>query len=256
MGENGCVKEARDELEAMFGALADRLPHHVDDDAESFFLTRETVPQPPDTMATDRFWMRRVGLRFYDNFPHDGLDLCIDKRSSVTLGLLILSVLLHPEPTTVDIELAHPASKIQHLRIRYEQPREITSPYQGGLVTAPAYFAYDASAVQRGPWSNNQPIDPADLPRLQITTEDELGPVGNANFWREFEDRNTVVVESSDKGTARLAQLLLDAGLEDNIEDEFVLGPDWCGIRGTAPMSAVMNIFLPGSIGYDPEDLP
>jgi hypothetical protein len=250
-----------DDLETVFGALADSLPRHIlDGDSESFVFTKENLPQPPATMVSDQFWMRRVGLRWYDNFPNDGLDLCIDKRSCTTLGLLLLAAVFHPEPATVDVELTHPASRIRHLRIRYKQPNEQagTTSYAEGYATTPAFFAYRGSAVERGPWANNQPADPADLPRLQITTEDEIGPVPGVtnDYWLEFELRNTVLVESSDRATVRLAQLLLDAGLEDNVQDEFQLGPDWCGMRGVAPMSAVLSIFLPGSIGYDPEDQP
>jgi hypothetical protein len=80
--------------------------------------------------------------------------------------------------------------------------------------------------------------------------------VNSADFWQEFEDRNTLLIESSDQGIVRLAELLLNAGLEDNLQDEFELGPDWCGVRGVASMSAALSVFLPGSLGYDPGDRP
>jgi hypothetical protein len=255
MRKNVHVESGRTDLEAAFGALADSLPRHIlDGDSESFVFTRHNLPQPRDMMLGDQFWLRRVGLRFYDNFPNDGLDLCIDKRSSTLLGLLLLASVFHPEPATIDVELTHPASKIRHLRLRYEQPREQpgVGGYAHGYTTTPDFFAYRAGPVERGPWANSQPADPSDLPRLQITSEDEMGPMS----WSEFDDRNTLLIESSDRAIVRLAQLLLDAGLEDNSQDEFQLGPDWCGMRGVAPMSAVLSIFLPGSIGYDPEDSP
>ena len=73
------------------------------------------------------------------------------------------------------------------------------------------------------------------------------------DFWADFETRDTVVVHSSDHGTVRLAELLRNVGLEDNEQDEFQLEQGG-GFRGVGPLSAELQIWLPGSIGYEPSD--
>jgi len=248
------VEPKGDDLERLFGEAADALPDHViDGNTKSIIFTAENLPRCPDSMTCDAVWMRLVGLSFYNNFPIDSVDLCSDKRHSTTLGLLLLSVVFHPEPATVDIELTHPASWIRHLRVRYE-PSEIHE-YSDGYETLPRCFAYRPSEVERHPWSQQLPPDPHHLPRLQITDQDEIGPVNGVtnDFWADFEARDTVVIESSDYGTVRLAELLLNAGLSDNDQDEFQLEQEG-GYRGVAPLSAQLGIWLPGSLGYDPSD--
>jgi hypothetical protein len=44
-----------------------------------------------------------------------------------------------------------------------------------------------------------------------------MGPVNGVtnDFWADFEARDTVVIQSSDQGTVRFAELLLNASLED-----------------------------------------
>ena len=45
------------------------------------------------------------------------------------------------------------------------------------------------------------------------------------------------------------AELLLNAGLEDNQKLEFRLAGE-CGYRGVGPGSAELALWLPGSLGY------
>ncbi len=243
-----------DDLERLFGDTANGLPDHViDGNTRSVIFTAETLPTSPQTITCDAIWMRLVGLHFYNSFPVDSSDLCIDKRHCTLLGLLLLSVLFHPEPTTVDVELTHPASWIRHLRIRYQQPE--VHEYSEGYETLPLVVAYRPSTVERHPWSEQLPPDPFHLPSLQITTPDEIGPINGVtnDFWADFENRDTVVVESSDHGMVRLAELLLNVGLADNEQNEFQLEQEG-GFRGVAPLSAELGISLPGSLGYDPND--
>ena len=248
------MESARNDLERLFGPLADTIPNRViDDDTGSFVLSAENLPETPASICCDQIWMRLAGLHFYNSVPVDGIDLCIDKRSSRTLGLLLLSVVFHPEPVKVDIELSHPASWISHFRVWHETPRP--HEYSEGYETLPGFFGYRPSEVGRHPWLQSLPPDPYQLPRLEITTQDEMGPINGVtnDFWADFEARDTVVIQSSDQGTVRLAELLLNASLEDNDQDEFQLEQEG-GFRGVGPLSAELRIWLPGSLGYDPND--
>ena len=248
------MESDRNDLERIFGPLADTMPDLViDGDPKSFVLSADNLPETPASICCDQIWMRSAGLHFYNNVPVDGVDLCIDKRSSRILGLLLLSVVFHPEPVKVDIELTHPASWISHLRVRHETP--MPDEYADGYEALPGFFGYRPGEGGRHPWLQTLPRDPYHLPRLEVTTQDEMGPVnGVANdFWADFEARDTVVIQSSGHGTVRLAELLLNASLRDNEQDEFQLEQEG-GFRGVGPLSAELRIWLPGSLGYDPND--
>ena len=112
----------------------------------------------------------------------------------------MLLVGFHPEPVKVDIELSHPASWISHFRVWHETPRP--HEYSEGYETLPGFFGYRPSEVGRHPWLQSPPPDPYQLPRLEITTQDEMSPINGAtnDFWADFEARDTVVIQSSDQG--------------------------------------------------------
>jgi hypothetical protein len=226
-----------DDLERLFGKTADGLPDRViDGNTESIIFSAENLPRSPESITCDAIWMRLVGLHFYNSYPVDAVDLCIDKRHCSTLGLLLLSVVFHSVPVKVNIELLHPASWIRHLRVCHEPPKP--HEYSEGYETLPGFFGYRPSEVERYPWLEDLPPDSYHLPRLEITDRDEMPPVNGVtnDFWADFDARDTVLLKSSDHGTVRLAGLLLNAGLEDNEQDEFRLEQEG-GLRGVGPLT-------------------
>ena len=196
--------------------------------------------------------MRRSGFHFYDNFPVDSVSLCIDKRSSTTLGLFLLAAVFHAQPEVLDVELGHPASTVRHIRVHSQHD---SPEYGDGLGLIPAFFSYSPRAVPKHPWLDELPADPWHLPHFQITNANEVGPVRGLsnNFDDDMARRDTLLMDSSIQGHVRLAELLLNAGLSDNLQSEFALEAEG-GFRGVAPLSAEVTFWLPGSLGYDPRD--
>lgn len=107
------------------------------------------------------------------------------------------------------------------------------------LSTKPISFSYFPSLTTKHPWVAIS--DPHDLPLLALSNEDEA--VYAEDDWQH---RDVVFVESSPLGTARLAELLLNAGCTWNQTREYELEGE-AGFRGVAPLSAEVQIFLPGS---------
>lgn len=99
--------------------------------------------------------------------------------------------------------------------------------------------------MAKHPWAGETNL--ADLPLLALTNIDDCSVTDED--WRE---RDTLRQESSDIGTARLAELLLNAGCSWNSRSEYDLEGD-AGFRGVAPLSAEIRLFLPGSDGWRPE---
>ncbi len=230
------------DLQRIFGSLADALPKvHDTNEYRPVILSTANLPQPPDAIATDRLWLRNPGMHSYDEFPIPSVSLCTDKPASKHLGLLILAVLVHPDPATVEIELTHPATQIQHLRVRFEHP---DPENHWGLATQPSFFVYNTDLPEKHPWTTSAP---SSMPVLTLTNRNEM----SISF--DPSEVNTLVGFGNDVGSARLAELLLNAGLDNNPRDEYQLEGE-PGFRGVGVASSELQIWLPGSLGYDPRD--
>jgi hypothetical protein len=230
------------DLERLYGPLAATLPVVRDaNDYRPVVLSAENLPCPPSTLHTDRLWWRNPGLWCYDEFPIPIVSLCLDKPTARHLGLLILAVLMHPYPQTTEVVSNHPATQIQYLRVRYEHP----SPEEHwGLASVPEFFVYVSSLPMRHPWTES-PV--SEMPTVTLTNQAEI----TGTFDRMTID--TVVGFGNAEGSAQLAQLFLDAGLQNNEVDEFKLEGE-PGFRGVGVASAELAIWLPGSSGYCPSD--
>lgn len=230
------------DLERLYGPLAATLPVVSDpNDYRPVVLSAENLPCPPDTLYTDRLWWRNPGLHGYDEFPIPSVSLCLDKPTSRHLGLLILAVLMHPYPQRTEVVSNHPATHIQYLRVRYEHP---SSEAHWGLASVPKFFVYVPSLSERHPWTTS-PV--SQMPTITLTNQAEVpGTFGRLTI-------DTVVGFGNAEGSAQLAELFLDAGLQDNDVDEFTLEGE-PGFRGVGVASAELGIWLPGSFGYCPSD--
>ena len=103
------------DLSELYGELASQLPIRED---EEILLCRDNIPQPPSEIATTRFWFRRPGFKFYDNYPVPMTDLCIDREGCALLALLILARVFYPEPEAIDVHLTHHDMQLDLLRLR------------------------------------------------------------------------------------------------------------------------------------------
>ena len=115
-----------------------------------------------------------------------------------------------------------------------------------GLAAGPLWLDYRPHHPTRHPWATEHP-DPDDLPVLYLTDHNE-----DVFTDAEWQTRDTVVGFGGLEGTARFARLLLDVGHLDATRDEYVLEGE-AGVRGVGPCSAELMLWLPGSIGWDPD---
>lgn len=202
-----------DDLEEVFGDVAARVPR-LSTHEEWFVFSRDTLPKPPLELSTDALWFRLPGWHTYNSFPVPSVDLCIDKSGCRLLGLMILAVVFHPEPETVELHLRHHQSQIDLLRVRHEQ-----GSWSARYKTTPESYSYWPGKNERHPW-NGWWVNRAELPLIEITTRDELGPMGRRGF---LADCDTVIGFGHDLSAVRMAELLLNASLDDNDQVEFDL---------------------------------
>jgi hypothetical protein len=155
------------DLQAMFGPLAEEVPtgpvgypHYV--------FSAKTLPIPPSTMASDRLIIRKGSHQYNWDFRADTLGIQARPESYRQLGLLILAVLFHEQPSRVQIDLTHPASEIRHLLVEYVYLGEHDSGYQ----CRPYSFRYYPGDTAKHPWYYTR-VPVADLPRFILTTLQE-----------------------------------------------------------------------------------
>ncbi len=240
-----------DELESIFGDIAAKIPRLSTHDAE-FEFNSGNLPVPPSELSTNALWFRLAGWHTYNSFPVASIDLCITKPGCRLLASLILAVVFHSEPETVELHLRHHSARVDLLRVRHEQ-QSWTADYK----TTPESFSYWPGENARHPWTGaghraDYVASRTHLPMIEITTRDELGPMGKEDF---LADCDTVVGFGHDLSAVNMAELLLNASLDDNEQVEFDLEGEVGGYPSVAVGSAEMQIWLPGGIGYiDTED--
>ena len=222
------------DLGRLFGRSAGLLPSTLDPE-DAFTFTRECLPAPPEILETDRLLTRR-GIAVYNGCHREDLLYMVfaDRATARRLGVLVLAVLFHPDPATVEIRLTSEHSDVKQSRVRYDHANPSTRYF-----AAPAVFRYWPSELgrHRSPSPNT---DPHDLPELRLTTPDELGPSD-----REWDERDTVVGFGNERATVSFAELLLDVGLEVNTNELYLESN--AGWGGLAPLSAEVRLVVPGS---------
>jgi len=234
----------RCDLERLFGKLAAKLPTSPDDEMR---LSAATLPRPPARLSTDQLYIVKGFHEYHPSFRADMVDFHADKSTYRHLGLLILAVVFQAQAEEVQIELTHPASAIKLLAI--ESPLKGPDDIGAGYNTRPYVFSYWPGPTSRIPWV--PPADLSHLPCFYLTNqEDCVGPTEE-----DRANRDTVRGFGTDKGSVRLAELLLNAGQPDNPVDEYNLEGDG-GYRGVGYLSAEARFWLPGSFGWDSDRRP
>lgn len=231
----------RCDLEHFFGKLADEIPTSTAG-SDNFIFSCQTLPVPPAHLVTDRLVIRKQKHAYQSWFRADALWFQAHKSTYRQLGLLILAVIFHPTPSTVHLELTHPASDIKNVRIEFEY-RNLNEIYPG-YSTHPYALNYYPEEMEWHPWHNRHP-NPADLPCFMLTNRHDL--VVTEEDW---ENRDTIIGFGNDEGSVRFAELLLNASCPQNSVNEYVLEGE-AGFRGVGEHSAEVRLFLPGSLGWD-----
>lgn len=203
-------------------------------DEETVF-SAESLRKPPTNLSCDTLVIKR-GLHGYGHARFDVIHLQAPRETYRQLGVLLLATIFHPGE--VAVQLTHKHSAITSLVL--EQAWIMSRPSH--YVVRPEAFTYWPEEKTRYPRMSD---DPLDMPKLNFDDDGRLGG--------DLAAVATKVVDAScDRGRVLLAELLLNAGRKETILDEYHLESE-CGYRGVGPGSAEVSIWLPGSIGFDPE---
>ncbi|MGA8117362.1 MAG: hypothetical protein WCA46_27315 [Actinocatenispora sp.] len=229
-----------DDVQRLSGEVVERLAA-VAPDERPFRFDAASVPMLPPSASTGSIVITRGQHEYNSCWRADSLHLYATGTILRGLGVLVLASLFAEPDSGTDLALTHPASTIRTLRIR--APRQRGWP----LALAPLSYTYSCQQPGRHPWYGDG-VDPRDLPAVYLTDHRELGGVTDA----EWQARDTVVGFGTQHGVGRFGQFLLDIGAPDATGDEYHLEGE-AGYRGVAPMSAELNVWLPGSFGWWPE---
>ena len=222
-------------MENIFSSLAERLPISTDGN-ESFTFTTENLPILPSTLETRNLYIKRSQHTYNDSCRYDLLHFNAHKETYRFLGLLILSAVFHPQPSSILVKLNHPESDIKNLLIESLQLELANLP--SGYHTKPFAFEYYPQISWKHPF--DKCAGPENLPCFSLAYTE-----GFALTDEEWNKRDTVKMFGRDTGIVLFAELLFNAALPQNEEDEYELEGEG-GFRGVGINSAEVKMFLPG----------
>ncbi len=223
-------------LEDVFRDLAAQLPLIIDGD-DSYTFTSQNLPVPPSLMETEKLYIKKSLHIYNDIFQIDKLYFYAKKETHRNLGLLILAAVFHPQPSEVIVKLNHSESDILNLVIEFEHP-DLDKLY-GQYRSKPFAFQYYPTFSWKHPFEKCPTLE--HLPCFGLTHLKEFV------YKKDWGSRDTVRIFGTDIGMVKFAQLLLNAALPDNEENEYELEGEG-GFRGVGLNSAEIGMFLPGHI--------
>ena len=226
-------------MENIFGSLAEHLPHSTDGN-ESFTFTMENLPILTLTLETQNLYIKRSQHTYNDSCRYDSLNFNAHKETYRFLGLLILSAVFHSQPSNILVRLNHPESDITNLSI--ESPHLVFPNIPSGYHTKPFAFKYYPAISWKHPF--DKCANPENLPCFSLAYMNAFPHTDE-----EWNKRDTMKIFGRDTGMVLFAELLLNAALPQNDEDEYELEGEG-GFRGVGINSAEVRMFLPGHLAW------
>jgi hypothetical protein len=229
------------DLKDIFGDLAAQLP--ISADGEGFTFTSESLPVSLPRLKTQNLYITKGSRVYHPSFKIDHIYFNAHKETYKYLGLLILSAIFHPQPSEILINLSHPESEISNLIINYSRIK--LESLCSGYHKKPFAFQYYSASPWKHPFGNC--IDPRNLPCFSLTNMEDFH-----NSDDDWKNRDTVKLLASDKGICTdegmvlFAELLLNAALPQNEQDEYALMGENNFRRGVGINSAEVTLLLPG----------
>ncbi|HEV2087095.1 MAG TPA: hypothetical protein VGR21_02170 [Cryptosporangiaceae bacterium] len=196
----------------------------------------------PPSMESDSLVLQGLYQGYDESWFVDSVQLHATRETLRALGVIVLSSLFAPPDSATDIALTHPASEIRTLRVTAP-----SATSTAGLErTVSRYDCWPGAQRHKFPWSADR-VDPLDLPAVRLTNHDDMCiyPPDDERLVRD-----TVAGFGTQNGVARFGQFLIDAGHPGQSGDEYHLESE-AGVRGVAPMSAELHVWLPGSFGWE-----
>jgi hypothetical protein len=229
------------DLEALFGQRSRTLPTRTDGH-DTVVFSSETLPLAKYRLRTDRIIIKKGFREYWPSDRVDALWFQADKLAFRQLGLLIFATVFQQAPNQVHLELTHPSCDVKHLLIDY--PYRDNNP-DVGFVTRLYGAEYAPRLMERYPWVQAPPVDPASLPVFRLTNQAQSTIADE-----QWQARDTVVGFGLEEASVRLAELFLNMGLPQNSVTEYRLEGEG-GHRGIGIHSAEVRFCLPGSAGWE-----
>ena len=203
-----------------------------------FTFTAKSFSELPTALKTDQIVLRKGHVN-HDSFRAERLQFFASKSTYRELGLLILSVVFHPNGARVHVTLTHPSSNIRNLIVEYPG----STPRISGHQTIPEKFEFYPQQIATHPWTGENP-DVLGFPRFTLTNLKRF--VVTEEQWAS---RDTVIGFGNDDASIRLASLLLNFGSPESDTNEVVLEGEG-GLRGVGVHSAEAAFYSPGSLAW------
>ncbi len=233
------------DLANIYGAVAARLPHDYYL-GPAFTFKKRPLPAPPETLSTSRILLTKGAREYNSWYRADMVVMFVTPETCRELGVFLIACGLHGPRMPVTLRLTHPECKIRQIVIR-EGVRH-KRHWAGDLVTVPVAFHYRPQQASKFPFQTDACT--CWLPLLALSNGEEC--VGQSD--QDWQARDTIWIQSGSRGTFRFAELLLNAGSNDNENFEYSLEGE-AGYRSLAPMSTELKIYLPGAdFWIDPSD--
>lgn len=229
------------DLEAVLGALCDKLPTNDDD---MIVLSSKNLPQLPERMECGKLLIK-LSESAYAGIRRDFLAFDAESRTYQLLALALLAKIFHERPPLARIKLTHPASHIREIVLDYKQKLNGLT-FVEGYETRPYQYRWRRShpnmAYSWGDTPNRA------LPAFALMTR--RGEPVNKPDWQE---RDLLHCAGSDAGHVRLADMLLDFGHPNEDPEQRITLEGESGNGGVFRDSPEVRFHLPGSWGWSGE---
>ncbi len=225
------------DLAKAFGSFVGKVPT---DSEQKFIFSEGTLPLAPSRLKTSQIVIKKAYHYYGDSYRAHTLQVYMSKETCRQLGALMLTVLFHPNPPEVWLDLVHPESEIKSLVLEH--------PHAPAKKLHPGYHSRPFALV-------HFPAEPAhmfkclcevsDLDKVELRLTNSEEALGTSD--EEWNARNVVKGVGNDRATAFLGEFLLNAGRPESLAQEHALD----GFSEiVAPRSAELRLWLPGALGW------
>ncbi len=230
------------DLERIYGAVRRQMNRAIAK-GKPFSFSVANLPAPPEKLASPHIVCRKGFHHYHASNRVDMIQVFADQPGMQLLGLWLLSMLMHPLPSSSQLDLPHRASQIRRMKCDFMHGGSYWGVQHPGYVSVPSRYRHEPDLpLKRFPFLEVE--IPGDLPAFRLTNDADM-VVSEA----EFQQRDTIFGFGNDVAVVRLASLLLDLGHPASKDAEVDLEGE-LGYRGVAPGSVEVQFVLPGTFRW------
>ena len=211
---------------------------HIKFDDDKFVFTKNNLPLLENkNIDTKEIIITKMWHHFNDSYRVEMLDISCSKKQYQILGLLMLDYLFNRKD--ILISPTNDASTIKKIRIGNKTEND---KKKFGLIQENISYNYWPSEI-----SHRYPFqDLKTFPNFNLINNEDKSMITEA----DWASRDCLQISGDDETLAKVAELFLNIGHNDNTLDEVVLESP-VGYGGVSHGSVEVRFWLPGSIGYN-----